>query len=122
MKHGVAKFILQFLLPEQKEHYVAVANDLIKITTNVSDFLMVITRNKWWVYGHDLEMKAQSSQWKSSGSPHPKRAQQSCSTIKTILTVFFDWEDVVHHVSALPDQTVNKGHYLNVLCQLRDAI
>ena len=73
MKHGVAKFILQFLLPEQKEHYVAVANDLIKITTNVSDFLMVITRNKWWVYGHDLEMKAQSSQWKSPGSPQPKK-------------------------------------------------
>ena len=30
MKYVVAKFILQLLLPEQKEHHAAVANDLIQ--------------------------------------------------------------------------------------------
>ena len=39
MKYVVAKFILQLLLPEQKEHRTAVANDLIQTATNEPDFL-----------------------------------------------------------------------------------
>ena len=66
-------------------------------------------------------MKAQSSQWKSPGSPCPKKAQQSRSKIQTMLTVFFDWEDFVHKYT-LPGQTINKGYYSNVLRRLRDAI
>ena len=34
MKCVVAKFVSQVLLPEQKEHHVAVANDLIETVTN----------------------------------------------------------------------------------------
>ena len=71
MKRVVAKFVLQLLLPEEKEHCAAVANDLIQITVNEPDFLKkVITRDESWVY--NLETKAQQSQWKLPGSPHPK--------------------------------------------------
>ena len=42
MKHVVAKFVLQFLLPEQKEHHAAVANDLIQTATSELDFLKKI--------------------------------------------------------------------------------
>ena len=80
MKPVMAKFILWFLLPEQKEHHDAVANDLIQTATGEPDFLKkVITRDTSWVYGYDLETKAQSSQWKSPGSPPPKKAWQSSS-------------------------------------------
>ena len=34
MKRVMAKFTLQLLLPEQKEHCAAVANDLIQTATN----------------------------------------------------------------------------------------
>ena len=55
---------------------INVANDLIQTTTNEPDFLKkVITRDESWVYSYDLERKAQSSQWKSPGSPHPKKVQ-----------------------------------------------
>ena len=43
LKHVVEKFVLQFLLPEQKEQCATVANDLIQTTTNEPDFLKVIT-------------------------------------------------------------------------------
>ena len=33
MKHVMAKFVPQLLLPEQKEHLIAAANDLIQTTT-----------------------------------------------------------------------------------------
>ena len=39
-----------------------------------------------------------------------------------MLTVFFEWEGVVHHEYAPPGQTINKEYYLNVLCRLRDAV
>ena len=105
MKRVMAKFIPWLLLPEQKEHRVAVANDLIQTATNEPGFLKkVITRDESWVYGYELETKAQSSQWKSPGPPCLKKARQSCSKIKTMLTVFFDWEDAVHHEDAPPGQ------------------
>ena len=59
MKHVVANFVLRRLLPEQKEHGAAVANELIQTATNEPDFLKkVINRDEPWVYGCDPEMKA----------------------------------------------------------------
>ena len=90
MKCVVAKYILWLLLPEQKEHCAAVANDLIKTITNEPDFLKkVITRDELWVYGCDLGTKAPLSQCKSPGSPSLKMVLQSQRKIKTMLTVFF---------------------------------
>ena len=60
MKRVVAKFIPWLLLPEQKEHCAAVANDLIQTINSEPDFLKkVITRDESWVCSYDLEMKAQ---------------------------------------------------------------
>ena len=39
VKNFVAKFVPWLLLPEQKEHRAAVANDLIQTATNEPDFL-----------------------------------------------------------------------------------
>ena len=51
MKPVMAKFILCFLLPEQKEHHDAVANDLIQTATSEPDFLQkVITGDESWVH------------------------------------------------------------------------
>ena len=113
MKWVMAKFVPQILLPEQKEYRVAVANDLIQTTTSEPDFLKkVITGDESWVYSYDLEMNIltrlvyQSSQWKSSGSPHPKKVWQSCSRIKTTLSVFFYWKGIIQHEYA-PSRTNN---------------
>ena len=83
MKRVVAKFVAHLLLPEEKEHHAAVANDLIQTTTNEPDFLKkVISRGELWVYGYDLEAKAQSSQWKSPDSSLLKKVWQSHSKSK----------------------------------------
>ena len=39
MKHVMAKFVLWLLLPEQKKHCAAVADDLIQTATNEPDLL-----------------------------------------------------------------------------------
>jgi histone-lysine N-methyltransferase SETMAR len=74
------------------------------------------------VYGYDPETKVQSSQWKHSSSPRPKKAQQVGSKVKVLLTVFFDYRRIVHHSYAPAGQTINKEHYLEVICHLCDAV
>ena len=123
MKHVTVKFIPWLLLPEQKEHRAAVANDLIQATTSEPDFLKKATAgDKSWVHSDDPETEAQSARWESSGSLCLKKAQQSHNKIKTTLTVFFDWEGVVHHKYTPPGQKINREHYLNILPWLRDAM
>ena len=47
---------------------------MINRSKNDPDLLnRVITGDESWVYGYDTETKAQSSQWKSPGSPQPKK-------------------------------------------------
>ena len=65
MKRVMAQFIVQLLLPEQKEHRAALANDWIQTTTNEPDFLKkVITRDDSLVHGYAYvpATKAQLSQ------------------------------------------------------------
>ena len=40
--------------------------------------------------------KTQSSQWKSPGSPRPKKARQVRSNIKSMLICLFDQKGIVH--------------------------
>ena len=71
----------------------------------------IITGDESCVCGYDLETKQQSSQWMALDEPRPKKARQSRSKVKTMLTVLylFDSEGVVHHEYAPPSQTVTKS-------------
>ena len=88
MKCVVAKFVPRLLLPEQKEHCAAVANDLIQTPTNEPDFLKKdITRDKSCVYGCGPVVPMEAAWF----SMFEEGMRQSCSKITTMLTVFFDW-------------------------------
>ena len=45
----------------------------------------LITGDESWVYGYDIEIKAQLFQWKC---PRPKKARQVRSNVKVLFTVF----------------------------------
>ncbi|UYV69816.1 hypothetical protein LAZ67_7000859 [Cordylochernes scorpioides] len=82
----------------------------------------VITGDEAWVYGYDMETKAQSSQWKLPHEPRSKKARQVRSNVKVLLTVFFDCRGVVHHEFLPQGRTVNKEYYLQVMRNLHEAI
>ena len=54
-----------------------------------------------------------------SRSPRPKKARQVRSNVKVLLTVFCS---VVHHEFLPQGRTVNKEYYLQITCNLREAI
>ena len=74
MRWVSAKFIPKLLSDEQKQHRLQVDQEMINRSENDPDLLnRVIAGDESWVYGYDPETNAQSSQWKSPGSPRPKK-------------------------------------------------
>jgi histone-lysine N-methyltransferase SETMAR len=76
MRRIAAKFVPRLLSNDQKEHRVAVCRELKDQARDDPNFISkVITGDESWVYGYDPETKQQSSQWKSSNSPRPKKTR-----------------------------------------------
>ncbi|UYV80856.1 HADH [Cordylochernes scorpioides] len=123
MRRVAAKFVPKLLNCDQKQHRMNIANEMLDSVRNDSNLLQrVITGDEAWVYGYDVETKAQSSQWKLPHEPRPKKARQVRSNVKVLLTVFFDCRGMVHHEFLPQGRTVNKEYYLQVMRNLREAI
>ena len=119
-----AKFVLCLLTDDQKENCVDISQELLANANGNENFLKsVITGVETWVYGYDVEMKMQSSQWIGEGSPQPKKkTQMSRSKVKVMLVLFFDWKVIVHHEFVPCGQMINKQLHQEVLTHLRDAV
>ncbi|UYV61504.1 hypothetical protein LAZ67_1005082 [Cordylochernes scorpioides] len=123
MRRVAAKFVPKLLNCDQKQHRMNIANEMLDSVRGDPNLLQrVITGDEAWVYGYDVETKAQSSQWKLPHEPRPKKARQVRSNVKVLLTVFFDCRGVVHHEFLPQGRTVNKEYYLQVMRNLCEAI
>ncbi|UYV71617.1 hypothetical protein LAZ67_8003864 [Cordylochernes scorpioides] len=123
MRRVAAKFVPKLLNCDQKQHRMNIANEMLDSVRDDPNLLQrIITGDEAWVYGYDVETKAQSSQWKLPHEPRPKKARQVRSNVKVLLTVFFDCRGVVHHEFLPQGRTVNKEYYLQVMRNLREAI
>ena len=100
MKSVAAKIVLKLLNFKQKQRRMDIAQ---KMLTAFNDD------------PHNIETKAQLSQWKRPAQPRPKKAHQVRSNVKVSLTVFFDCNGLVHHEFLPQDRTVNKEYYLEVM-------
>jgi transposase-like protein len=101
----VTKFVSKLLSQEQQQLRLEVAWDMLECANGNPEFLKtMITGDETWVYGYEPERKMQLSQWKHYSSSRPKRAQWVRSKVKVLLTVFFDYREIVHHSYATEGQ------------------
>ncbi|UYV64164.1 hypothetical protein LAZ67_2006834 [Cordylochernes scorpioides] len=115
MRRVATKFVSKLLNCDQKQHRMNIANEMLDSVRDDPNLLQrVITGDEAWVYGYDVETKAQSSQWKLPHEPRPKKARQVRSNVKVLLKVFFDCRGVVHNEFLPQGRTVNKEYYLQV--------
>ena len=118
-----AKFLPRVLTNDQKDSRVAICQELKETVVNDSTLLLnVITGDESIVYAYDPETKLQSSQWKSPGSPRPKKARMQESKLKMMLICFFDQEGIVHWEFVAPGMMVNADFYCDVLRRLRENL
>lgn len=82
MKRSSAKFVAKLLNFEQTQLHMEVAQEsLVEVNVHSNLLKRAITDDETWVYGHDVETKAQSFryepplQWRLSDSPTPKNAR-----------------------------------------------
>jgi hypothetical protein len=68
-----------------------------------------------WVFGCNLEMRTQSSQWITPTSPTLTEAHQSRLHVKVTLIAFFDMEEIVRSEFVPQGQIVNSAIYKEVL-------
>ena len=81
------------LTEDQKANRVNISQELLdRVSVDENVLKTIVTGDETWVYGYDVETKAQSSQWMGQGSPRPKKARMSRSNMKVMLLVFFDWQ------------------------------
>jgi histone-lysine N-methyltransferase SETMAR len=64
MHRVAAKFVPCLLTDEQKEQRVTISQELLDQANSDENFLKnIVMGDETWVYGYDVETKAQSSQW-----------------------------------------------------------
>ena len=89
MHRIAAKFVLRVLTQDQKDSRVAICQELKETVINDPTLLLkVITGDESIVYAYDPEAKLQSSQWKSPGSPRPKKARMQKKEIEDDADLF----------------------------------
>jgi hypothetical protein len=107
---------MRFLTTDQKQQRVNVCEELRQIAPDVATFLSrFITSNHSLIYGYDLKIKQQSSQWKSQNLQTPKQARQVRSEVENMLIILFNIKRIVHREFIVAGQTVNSSYYCNVL-------
>jgi hypothetical protein len=75
--HRVAAKFVRLLTDDQKANRVTINQELF-VCSNAEENCLenIITGDETWVYGYDIETKAQSSQWVGKLSPRQKKARQ----------------------------------------------
>jgi len=106
----------------QKQIRVEVTKEMLEHVNNDDTFVKpIITGDETWVWQSDVLTKQQSSEWRASDEPKPKKTRKFQFKIKVPLTVFIDYQSLVYHKFFLSGQTVNKEYYLNVIRRLRKS-
>ena len=88
--------------------------EMLTTFNNDPDLLQkILNGDESWVYGYDIETKAQSSQWKHPEEPRPKKPLQVRSNVKILLIVFFECNGELHHEFLPQGRMANKKNTQN---------
>ncbi|UYV72971.1 hypothetical protein LAZ67_10001333 [Cordylochernes scorpioides] len=108
---------------DQKNARKETASLNLEATTDDPELLKrVITGDETWIYGFDSETTQQASEWRFKNEPRPKKARKAPSKVKVVLTVFFDYQGIVHHEFQQQSSTITADSYLGILRRLREVI
>ena len=120
MRKICAKFVQRVLREDQKERCCHDSREMVKLINSDSTVLdALVACDENWICCYDPETKRQSSQWKHAGSPRPKKARESKSTLKLLMIPFFDSTGMIYMHWVTSGQTVNKEYYVEVLREFR---
>lgn len=113
MKKVSARWIPRLLTDEHRKNRVAASKNFVnRYRREGENFLdSVITTDETWFYLFDPETKEQSRQWKTPGSPSPKKAKVTRTSGKQMYIFFADRQGMILQHAVPIGQTVNAAYY-----------
>ena len=89
MHRIAAKFVPRVLTQDQKDSRVVICQELKETVINDPTLLLnIITGDESIVYAYKPKIKLQTSQWKSPGSPRPKKSTYAKKQIEDDVHLF----------------------------------
>jgi len=86
-----ARWVPRNLTEQQLERQVQVCKNTVQMSETIPNFLTsTVTCDETWIHHYDPLSKQQSSVWKHSNSPPPKKFRSCLSAGKVKLLLFFD--------------------------------
>jgi len=123
MRKICAKMVPRNLTEQQRDARVSIWAELLEQVEADPELMeLVITGDESWFFQYDPETKRQSLEWRSRGSPRPKKALMSKSKLKCMLGCFFDSMSIVHKEWVPAGQTVNQYYYKDILERLGNRV
>jgi hypothetical protein len=108
MRKICTKMVPRNLKQQQRDAWVRFCVELLEQVEADPELMeRVITGDESWFSQYDPETKRQSLEWRSKGSPRPKKARISKSKVKCMLVCFFESMDIVHKAWVPAGQSVN---------------
>ena len=85
-----AKFVPKLLTEQQKELRKEISEDMLDLANHDPEFIKtIIAGDETWAYDYEPETKFQSSQWKHSELPRPKKSSASSQQCESYADLFF---------------------------------
>ena len=115
MSRVSARWVPRLLTNEEMCRSVSASREFLKQYKRERNFLdRIITMGETWLHYFEPEVKCQSSVWKSSSTPPPKKAKMSKSMGKIMFMVFIDRWGVILAQALRKRETVNAAYYSKV--------
>ena len=105
LRRIAAKLVPKELNFMQKRDALSSPKMISKAESNPTFIKRIITGDETWVNEYDMQSRHQASEWKALNEPRPKKSRRFR---KRKLTVFMDYNGIVHHEFLPEGQTVNK--------------
>ena len=104
------------LTDEHKERRVSTSRAFLRKWRSGGDAFLdrIITSDETWLHYYDPETIQQSSVWKSSDSPPPKKAKRTRSIGKEMYIMFMDRQGMLLTHAVPWGETVNSEYYSKV--------
>ena len=120
MSKIMARWVPRLLTDEMKTERLRCSRILLNHVKDSPNFVdRLVTVDESWVYQYDPEIKYKSNEWRPSLEGSPRKAKRSRSSMKVMLTVFWDTEGVILTDFLTQGNTMNKERYSELILSLR---
>lgn len=115
MSRVSARWVPRILTDEERNRRVTKSTAFLRRHRREPGFLdRIITCDETWLWTFDPESKQQSSVWKTTASPPPKKARVNRCGAKTMVIMFADKAGIILCHAVKRGSTVNAAYYSKV--------